>query len=263
MSTFDDRGSTRVDRREFLGLLAGGAATIGLPSLSRRNGGQAPRYRAIAFDAFAIFDPRPVAMRCEERFPGHGAALVATWRTRQFEYTWLRSSSHQYVDFERVTADALAFAARSVGVSLSPADQSYLMEPFTALQAFPDVLAALRTLHEAGVRLAFLSNATPTMLLGGIKASKLDGLFEYVLSTDAVRDYKPSAAAYQLGVDRFGLSRDQILFVPFAGWDAAGAKWFGYPTFWVNRQQQPAEELGVAVDGSGSDMAQLTRFVLG
>ncbi len=44
--------------------------------------------------------------------------------------------------------------------------------------------------------------------------------------------------------------------------DAAGAKWFGYPTFWVNRPGQPAEELGVRPDGSGSSMTDLANFVL-
>jgi 2-haloacid dehalogenase len=32
-------------------------------------------------------------------------------------------------------------------------------------------------------------------------------------------------------IDAFTLKREEILFAAFAGWDAAGAKWFGYPTF--------------------------------
>jgi hypothetical protein len=34
---------------------------------------------------------------------------------------------------------------------------------------------------------------------------------------------------------------------PLAGWDAAGAKSFGYPTFWVSRQNQPSEGPSPAV----------------
>ena len=45
--------------------------------------------------------------------------------------------------------------------------------------------------------------------------------------------------------------REEILFVAFAGWDAAGAKLFGYPTYWVNRPRLPPEELSVLPDGSG------------
>jgi 2-haloacid dehalogenase len=47
------------------------------------------------------------------------------------------------------------------------------------------------------------------------------------------------------------LKPDQILFGAFAEWDAAGTKSFEYPTFRVNRQNQPAEELGVAPDANG------------
>jgi 2-haloacid dehalogenase len=43
---------------------------------------------------------------------------------------------------------------------------------------------------------------------------------------------------------------------------AAGAKWFGYPTFWVNRANAPAEELGIVPDGAGSGLDDLVRFVL-
>ena len=62
-----------------------------------------------------------------------------------------------------------------------------------------------------------------------------------MLSTDRVRTFKPDPRAYQLGIDTLRLPRDQIVFAAFAGWDAAGAKRFGYPTFWVNR-------LGVELD---------------
>ena len=47
----------------------------------------------------------------------------------------------------------------------------------------------------------------------------------------------------------------------FAGRDVAGARWFGYPTFWVNRLDLPVEELAVAPDGAGRDLAGLVRFV--
>jgi 2-haloacid dehalogenase len=64
-----------------------------------------------------------------------------------------------------------------------------------------------------------------------------------------------------MGVEALGLRREDILFVPFAGWDAAGAKWFGYPTFWVNRLGQPEEALDASPDGSGPGLAELVEYV--
>jgi len=45
------------------------------------------------------------------------------------------------------------------------------------------------------------------------------------------------------------------------GWDAVGAKWFGYPTFWVNRVHIAAEELGTVPEGVGKDLNDLATFV--
>lgn len=44
-------------------------------------------------------------------------------------------------------------------------------------------------------------------------------------------------------------------------WDAAGAKSFGYPTFWVNRLNQPTEELGVVPDAIGPNLKDPVTFI--
>lgn len=51
------------------------------------------------------------------------------------------------------------------------------------------------------------------------------------------------------------------MFVAFAGWDAAGAKWFGYPTFWNNRQGAAQEMLDAKPDGVGSTLTDLALFL--
>ena len=82
-----------------------------------------------------------------------------------------------------------------------------------------------------------------------------------MLSTDRVKAYKPDPRAYQMGVDAFGLQRDEILFAAFAGWDGAGAKAFGYPVFWVNRQNQPGEELALPPDAAGATLNDLMSYL--
>ena len=249
-----------TNRREFLGLLAATAAAGVLGSGTVRAGARTP-IRGVAFDAFPIFDPRPVFALAEQLFPGKGAELSNAWRTRQFEYQWLRALSKQYADFWQATEDALVFAAKMLKLDLTPEKRTQLMQVYLELKAWPDVLPALKSLKEAGIRLAILSNFTPKMLAGAIKSAGLDGIFEHVLSTDKLKTYKPDPRAYQMAIDAFKLKREEILFVPFAGWDAAGAKWFGYRTFWVNRLNSPAEELGVMPDSVGGNLADLVSYV--
>jgi 2-haloacid dehalogenase len=185
------------------------------------------------------------------------------WRTRQFEYTWLRTLSRRYTDFRRVTEDALVFAAAALGLELTRENRALLMDAWLQLKCWPDAPAALRALKDRGLRLAFLSNMTAEMLEAGIRNSGLENLFDHVLSTDRVQAYKPDPRAYQMAVDAFRLPPSAIAFAAFAGWDAAGAKAFGYRTFWVNRLNQPAEQLGLAPHSSGTTLNDFVSYLSG
>ncbi|WP_426610806.1 haloacid dehalogenase type II [Bradyrhizobium sp. McL0616] len=246
-----------LSRRQILAIASLTVAS-GMANTSRGAGGS---IRAIAFDGFPIFDPRPIFAMAEQLFPGRGAELSKVWRAKQFEYTWLRTMTDHYRDFLGVIDDALVFACKSLDIDLTGVKRSALVESYLKMTIWPDAVPALSGLKESGIRLAFLSNFSPAMLDGNIRGTSLDGMFEFQLSTDAVRAYKPDPRAYQMGVDAFGLKREEILFAAFAGWDASGARLFGYPTFWVNRQKQPREQLDAIPDGEGQSMADLVRFL--
>ncbi|MBS1902676.1 MAG: haloacid dehalogenase type II [Bacteroidetes bacterium] len=249
-----------MKRREFLVLTQSAALGL-LASSAMADTRTSGRFKAVAFDAFPILDPRPVFETVEKLFPGKGAALSNVWKARQFEYMWLRSLEGQYADFETVTADALVFAAKATGVELTTDAKTTLPNAYFNLKAFPDVAPALARMKELGLTICFLSNATERILRSGLKNSGLTTMFDAVISTDTVKAYKPEPRAYQLGVDVLKLRKDQILFVAFAGWDAAGAKAFGYPTYWLNRLGSPAEELGPGADATGRTMGDLVRFI--
>ena len=256
----ENKMKTTLDRRQFLSLSAGAVAGAMLGSRPAV-ASSSSHVRAIAFDAFPIFDPLPVFVLAEQLFPGHGAELSNEWRARQFEYTWLRVAAQHYADFWQVTTDALEFAAGKLNLEMRVEKRDKLLNAYLGLKPWPDVPPALASLKQSGFRLAFLSNFTQSMLEANIKSAGLTDIFDQVLSTDQVKTYKPDPRAYRLGTDRLKLRREEILFVAFAGWDAAGAKLFGYPTFWVNRQKLPAERLDAAPDGVGESLAQLVHFL--
>ncbi|HEV8392400.1 MAG TPA: haloacid dehalogenase type II [Dongiaceae bacterium] len=254
------QGRSRT-RRDFISLAATGVATAALTS-SRAGGARASAgIKAIAFDGFTIIDARPVAARAEELFPGQGKALVQAWRAQQFSYAWLRTMGDRYRDFWRVTEDALDAAARAQGLALDAERRARLMRSYLELKAWPDAVPVLRHLTDAGIKLVFLSNFTAAMLDAAVKNSGLDGVFEDHLSTDLVQAYKPDPRAYAMAPRSFGLTREEIAFVAFAGWDVAGAKWFGYPTYWANRAGAPRDTLGATADAEGTDLSGLEAFV--
>ena len=87
------------------------------------------------------------------------------------------------------------------------------------------------------------------------------GLKEYfrggILSVHAAKVFKPAPAVYRIVEDALGLPRTMVGFVSSNGWDAAGAKSFGFQVFWVNRSKQPVERLGVRPDETIPDLTAL------
>jgi 2-haloacid dehalogenase len=218
--------------------------------------------QAIAFDAYGtLFDVYSIGALAEKLFPGRGTALAELWRDKQIEYTRLRTLCSTYKPFWEVTQDALVFSCKKLGLDLTLEAQSNLMGQYAQLRAFPENLGVLQQLRSIGLKLAILSNGNPQMLDAAVEAAGMRGIFNHILSVDAVKKFKTAPEAYQLAPDVFGLSPKNILFVSSNCWDACGATWFGYTTFWVNRANAPLEELGVTPDAMGPDMSALLQFV--
>lgn len=97
-----------IDRRKFVSTIFLGLTATAISAspftllINSKN-----KFKAIAFDAFAIFDPRPVISLAESMFPEKGTELANVWKTKQFEYSWLRTAAGQYKNFWDVTDDAL------------------------------------------------------------------------------------------------------------------------------------------------------------
>jgi 2-haloacid dehalogenase len=218
--------------------------------------------RAILFDAYGtLFDVYSIGALAERFYPGKGALLAELWRDKQIQYSQLRTLCSTYKPFWEITQDALVFSCRKLGLELDLEAQNTMMGQYAKLQAFPENLAALRRLKEAGMKMAILSNGNPEMLAAAVQNAGMEGLFSHVLSADAVRKFKTAPEAYQLGTDMLGLAARDILFVSSNGWDICGASWFGYKTFWVNRADAPMEELGVTPSGQARLLSDLPAFI--
>ena len=198
---------------------------------------------AVVFDAFGtIFDIAGPVMRHASVLGSKAEPLIARWREKQLQYTWLRSLSDRYADFELVTADALDYALESLAIA-NPTLRSELLALYRALPVFPDAGRALEQLRTRGVRALILSNGTGALLDSNVRAAGIDHLIDKVLSVEAVAIFKPSHRVYQLAVDAVGVRSDRIAFVSANGWDAYAGAAFGFRAIWCNRAGSPRERL--------------------
>jgi len=222
------------------------------------------RPAAVVFDAYGtLFDVHSVVALCDELWPGRGAQLSQLWRAKQLEYTWLRSLMGRYEDFARVTEAGLRYACAALALPYDDGKRDRLMQAYLRLATFPEVRDTLHTLQGRGVKLAILSNGAPAMLRDLVANSGLASLIPEVLSVDELAVYKPAPAVYRLAVDRLGVPAATIGFVSSNCWDAAGAKSFGFRTYWVNRAGAPLDGLGFAPDHELRSLAVLPALVEG
>lgn len=199
--------------------------------------------RAVVFDAYGtLLDVHAAMQRHADRLPPDWERISAEWRTKQLEYSWVRSLTGpgHHCTFWQVTEDALAFVAAGHGIT-DPAVLDLLRDAYRRLPAYPDTAPSLQALRAQGLQTAILSNGDPAMLDAAVQAGGLAPLLDAVLSVEDVGVFKPDPRVYALMTRRFGLDPAQVAFVSSNAWDAQGAAAFGARVFWCNRKGQPDE----------------------
>jgi 2-haloacid dehalogenase len=202
-----------------------------------------PAIRAAVFDAYGtLLDVHAAMARHASRLGPDWQRISAEWRTKQIEYTWVRSLAGpaHHRDFWRLTEEALAYVAQRHGIS-DVRLQADVLAAYRRLDAYPEVPAMLAALRERGVARAILSNGEPGMLTDAVGSAGIAGLLDDVLSVELAGVFKPDPRVYRLAADRFALPHDAIGFFSSNPWDAFGALAFGFRVFWVNRTGQPDE----------------------
>lgn len=200
------------------------------------------------FDAYGtLFDVAAAAREAAaepgaETLAGIWPQLAEDWRRKQLEYTWLRAVTGAHCDFWQVTQDGLDWAMEAAGLA-DTSLRERLLALYWELSAYPEVPQMLSDLKTAGKATAILSNGSPDMLAGAVNSAGIGAVLDDVLSVEQVGVFKPHASVYALVEDRFGCTRDQVLFVSSNGWDAGCATGFGFTTAWVNRAGAPVDRL--------------------
>jgi 2-haloacid dehalogenase len=111
------------------------------------------------------------------------------------------------------------------------------------------------------MKLAILSNGSPKMLSAAVENSGISALLDAVLSVERVGVFKPHPSVYQMAVDEFGVSPEQICFLSSNAWDAHAAKTFGFRVVWCNRFRQAPECIPEHPDGEIDTLAALPAIL--
>ena len=168
---------------------------------------------------------------------GRAGEAAALWRRTQLEYSFRRGlmGPEHYVDFDRCTAQALRFTLVSYGIDPDEETAKGLLASYRTLPAFPDTLAGLMRLREAGHRLLAFSNGPEASVRAVLDHAEVLPLLDGVVSVDDLRTFKPNPAVYAYLVERGGQGAEQTWLVTANAWDAIGAKAAGLRVAWLRR----------------------------
>ena len=190
--------------------------------------------KAIIFDAYGtLFDVNSAAEKCKDKIGDKWEGFANYWRTTQLEYTWLRSLMKRHKDFWQVTEDSLdkSMKAHKIDSSL----RNELLDLYKILSPFKEVPTVLKSLKEKDLKLAILSNGTPTLLNQLVKSNNLDNLFDDLFSIEEVGIYKPDSKVYDIPIKKYNIQKNEVYFLSANTWDVSGGGNYGYNSIWVNR----------------------------
>ena len=198
--------------------------------------------KAIIFDAYGtLFDVNSAAEKCKEKIGDKWEGFANYWRTTQLEYTWLRSLMNKHKDFWQVTEDSLDKSMMFFNIDQSMRNE--LLDLYKILSTFPEVKEVLTKLTERKIKLAILSNGTPSLLNELIKSNNLNNIFDDIFSIEEVRIYKPDSKVYDIPIKKYQIKKNEVAFLSANTWDVSGGGNYGYNSIWVNRNNSIFDKL--------------------
>ena len=198
--------------------------------------------KAIIFDAYGtLFDVNSAAEKCKDKIGDKWERFSNYWRTKQLEYTWLRSLMNRHKDFWTVTEDSLEKSMKVFKIDSSMKNE--LLNLYKVLSTFSEVKEVLNKLKEKNYKLAVLSNGTPALLNELVKSNNLDNVFDDIFSIEEVKTYKPDPSVYNIPIKKYQIKKKEVAYLSANTWDVCAGGNYGFNPVWVNRNNTVFDNL--------------------
>jgi 2-haloacid dehalogenase len=139
-----------------------------------------------------------------------------------------------YLRYGEVLRGVMRGLAMRFAVPLDRVDTETLVASLPGWRPFPDTIPALRRLKER-CRLAVISNTDDDLFAQTARA--LEVPFDWVITAEQVRAYKPSRRNFERALQVMGVAKERVLHAAQSRYhDVAPASAMGIATAWVNRR---------------------------
>jgi 2-haloacid dehalogenase len=166
--------------------------------------------------------------------------------------TFAESESSQesgsYLKYRQILKNVVKSFGAQLNFTPTEAELSSLAESIQDWEPFPDTVEALKALKKR-YKLAIISNVDDDLFAYTAKKLKVD--FDWIVTAEQVKSYKPSLQNFEVAIQRMGISPDKLLHVAQSIYhDIVPVKNMGLSAVWVNRRQGK-EGFGATLAASG------------
>ena len=165
----------------------------------------------------------------------------------------------RHKDFWQVTEDSLDKSMKAYEIDSSMRNE--LLDLYKILLPFKEVPAVLKSLKEKDLKLAILSNGTPTLLNQLVKSNNLENIFDDIFSIEEVGIYKPDSKVYDLPINQYQIQKNEVVFLSANTWDVSGGGNYGYNSIWVNRNNNIFDNLDYEPKHQIEDLSKLLDII--
>jgi len=197
-------------------------------------------FEALTFDCYGtLIDwETGIWQALQPTLAAHGVSLERQQALELYAELESQIEAGEYRPYKSVLRLVLQGFGSRLGFTPSEAEMQAFAASVKDWLPFPDTPPALQALRRK-YKLAIISNIDDDLF--AFSAQKLGAPFDWVITAQQAKSYKPSLNNFRLALERLGLPREKILHVAQSLYhDIAPAKSLGLATVWVNRRRGQA-----------------------
>ncbi|MDF0555843.1 haloacid dehalogenase type II [Kamptonema sp. UHCC 0994] len=146
----------------------------------------------------------------------------------------LEKDTNGYLKYREVLRQVVKKISERFNFDVTEAELNSLPDSLKNWQPFPDTVEALKALKKR-FHLAIISNTDDELFADTAKHLQVE--FDWIITAEQVKSYKPSPRNFEFAIQKMGISPDKLLHVAESIYhDVIPVKAMGLSTVWVNRR---------------------------
>ncbi len=160
----------------------------------------------------------------------------------------LEKDENDYIEYRKILQEIVKKFGQRFNFEPTATEINSLVDSLKNWQPFPDTVAALSALKQK-YKLAVISNIDDDLFAGTAKHLKVE--FDWLITAEKVRSYKPSTRNFEIALETMGIPPEKLLHVAQSVYhDIVPATSMGISTVWVNRRHDKTG-FGATMPASG------------